>query len=78
MTKLILLALAGMLAGCGAAQSRPDPADPRVAERVFAYRSAFENYRAFVEQPAASWREANEAVGAAGGHQAHVSAQERK
>jgi len=78
MTKLILLALAGMLAGCGAAQSRPDPADPRVAEGGFAYRSAFENYRAFVEQPAASWREANEAVGAAGGHQGHVSAQERK
>lgn len=41
----------------------PDPAG---------YRSAFEGYRRYAEQPVGSWRQANEVVGAIGGWQAYA------
>jgi len=36
------------------------------------YRSAFEGYRSFKDQPVQSWREANELVGQIGGWQAYA------
>jgi hypothetical protein len=36
------------------------------------YRSPFEGYRGFTEQPVVSWREANELVGRIGGWQAYA------
>lgn len=36
------------------------------------YRSAFDGYRRFGEQPLQSWREANDAVGRIGGWQAYA------
>src|SRR5437016_1102063 len=37
-----------------------------------AYRSVFEGYRSFSEQPVVSWREANDLVGRIGGWQAYA------
>jgi hypothetical protein len=36
------------------------------------YRSAFQDYRPFADQPATSWRESNDLVGGIGGWQAYA------
>lgn len=41
--------------------------EPAISARVLPYRSAFENYHRFKDQPVVSWREANDTVGKAGG-----------
>ena len=71
-TAFVALALA---AGAAAAQDAPraHPGDPAAKVPPAAYRSAFEGYRPFAEQEVASWRKANEEVGAAGGHKGHVA-----
>lgn len=42
------------------------------ANRMLTYRSAFEGYRGYREQPLESWRGANERVGQIGGWQAYA------
>lgn len=37
--------------------------EPAISARVLPYRSAFENYHRFKDQPVVSWREANDTVG---------------
>ena len=48
------------------ASSAPGNAAP------IAYRSAFENYRPFRDEPMVSWQETNRALGALGGHMGHL------
>lgn len=52
----------------------PRPAASAVAPGTItsAYRSAFDGYRPFSEQPLDSWREANDRVGQIGGWQAYA------
>lgn len=52
-------------ASAPAAQPKPQP-------RLGSYRSVFEGYRPFSDQPAVSWREANDAVGRIGGWRAYA------
>lgn len=69
--RIIVFALpAFLLAGAAPAQDavRTNPLDPRAKVAPVEFRSAFEGYRPFVEQERRDWREANEEVGAAGGH----------
>ena len=44
------------------------PTDPAATAPPAAYRSAFEGYRPFREEPIVDWRKLNAEVGAAGGH----------
>ena len=63
-----------MLAGCGAVPvdgSGPGPMDAAVKVPPLAFSSAFEDYRPFDDQEQQDWRQANEQVGAAGGHAGH-------
>ncbi|MBX9715133.1 MAG: hypothetical protein K2X42_00930 [Burkholderiaceae bacterium] len=72
--------LAGMAAAVAAQQPGPSPAASAVpsspaasaATRAASYRSAFEGYKAFNEQPVVSWRESNTVVGRIGGWQAYA------
>ena len=63
-----------LLAGIWLAQTVPalaaeaKPTDPAAPAPPVTYRSAFEGYRPFQEQPIADWRALNAEVGAAGGH----------
>ena len=63
-----------LLAGAAVAQEavRANPLDPRAKVPPVEFRSAFEGYRPFVEHERRDWREANEEVGAAGGHAGHL------
>jgi hypothetical protein len=61
---LAVLTLAPVLA---AAQSGTTPATPQPV-----YRSAFEGYRAFTDEPVRPWRETNDAVGRIGGWKAYA------
>lgn len=45
-----------------------EPTDPTASAPPTTYRSAFEGYRPFREEPIADWRALNAEVGAAGGH----------
>lgn len=42
--------------------------DPGASAPPFTYRSAFDGYRSFRDEPIADWRALNAEVGAAGGH----------
>jgi len=68
-----------LLAGAAVAQSdrRANLLDPQAKVPPAEFRSAFEGYRPFVEQPRRDWREANEEVGAAGGQAGQRSGQDR-
>lgn len=44
------------------------PTDPAAAAPPAPYRSAFEGYQPFREEPIADWKTLNAEVGAAGGH----------
>ena len=59
-----------LFAGAAAAQDavRTNPLDPQAKVPPVEFRSAFEGYRPFAERERRDWREANEQVGAAGGH----------
>lgn len=59
-----------LLAGATAAQDavRSNPLDPLAKVPSLEFRSAFEDYRPFVEGKRRDWREANDEVRAAGGH----------
>ncbi len=72
--RIIVLAVPAFLfAGAAAAQDavRTNPLDPQAKVPPVEFRSALEGYRPFVEQERRDWREANEEVGAAGGHAGH-------
>ena len=60
-------------AASGAAQ-RPMSVSARASGAAAAapYRSAFENYRGWEEQPVVSWRQANDLVGRIGGWQTYA------
>ena len=62
-----------LLAGAAVAQSdgRANPLDPHAKVPPVEFRSAFETYRPFADQERRDWRQANEEVGAAGGHAGH-------
>lgn len=62
-----------VLAACaGAPAAVPaTPGDPQAKVQPVEYRSAFEGYRAFVDQDLQDWRRANDEVGAAGGPAEH-------
>jgi hypothetical protein len=69
--RIIVFAVPALLfAGSAAAQDagRTNPLDPQAKVPPVEFRSAFEGFRPFVEQERRDWREANEEVGAAGGH----------
>ena len=44
------------------------PADPSAPAPAAGYKSAFESYRAYREEPLADWRAVNDEVGVIGGH----------
>ena len=72
--RIIVFAVPALLfAGAAAAQDagRTNPLDPQAKAPPVEFRSAFDGYRPFVEQERRDWREANEEVGAAGGHAGH-------
>jgi len=68
MYRQMLFVLAAVTAGGAAAQARPDPADAKAKAPPVEYRSAFEDYRRYVEPDIAPWRKANEEAHSAGGH----------
>ena len=51
---------------------RADPADPKAAIPVSAYRSSLSRYQAFTEPDVAPWRETNELVRQRGGWRAYA------
>ena len=59
-----------------AAATAPSASASAAAARIslssLTYRSAFEGYRGYTEQPVTSWREANDLVGRIGGWQAYA------
>jgi hypothetical protein len=59
----VLIAVPALAAAQGAAT----PAAPQGV-----YRSAFEGYRAFADEPVRSWRETNDTVGRIGGWKAYA------
>jgi hypothetical protein len=62
--------VAAAVACAAAAAGAQTPAKPS-GERAGApppYRSAYEGYRPYVEEPAAPWREVNDTVGRVAGH----------
>lgn len=73
----IIAALAAFIAGTATAQraDRPDPLDPGAPVARIEYRSAFEDYRAFVDEETVDWRKANDDVREAGGHAGHKPGQ---
>lgn len=46
---------------------RPDPLDARAPVAPLPYRSAFDGYHRFTDEPVRSWNEANDTVGRIGG-----------
>lgn len=73
MHRCISFTLAALAAGIAVAQEArpPDPVEPKAKVPPAEYRSAFADYKPFTEQEPAGWREANDEVGAAGGHAGH-------
>jgi hypothetical protein len=71
---IFLAAPALLLAGCGAVpvdESGPSAMNAGVSVQPVTFSSAFEDYRRFADQEQQDWRQANEQVGAVGGHGAH-------
>lgn len=71
--KTLVVVLPLLIAGSAAAQTAapgnpPSPLDARAKVPAPEFRSAFEGYKAYVEQEPADWRRANDEVGRVGGH----------
>lgn len=62
-----IAAAAPTIARAQAPADRPDPLDARAPVAPLQYRSAFDGYRRFADEPVRSWGEANETVGRIGG-----------
>lgn len=77
MLKAIVAALLLSAANLAAAQmaTRPDPTDTKAAVPSATYRSAFKDYRGFVDPPVSGWRAVNDEVGRLNGHIGHVRSQ---
>ena len=65
------LALTFAARAAGADPASTAPAQASIAAPP-AYRSAFENYRPFRDEPMVSWQETNRALGKLGGHMGHL------
>jgi hypothetical protein len=68
----VLLAASGVVFAQAPAAKPSSPASAAASGSALTYRSAFEGYRGFAEQPVVSWREANDLVGRIGGWQAYA------
>ena len=64
-TLLLCIGLAQPLAIVAAT---PAPAEPSAPAPGILYQSAFENYRAYRDEPLADWRTVNDEVSRVGGH----------
>jgi hypothetical protein len=72
-TTIVVAQRAGTSRSASAPASAPDSATTRPDITASpGYRSAFEGYRPFAEQPLTSWRQANDLVGRIGGWQAYA------
>jgi hypothetical protein len=67
----LVLALTFVAHTAGAEPASTAPSNSPIAAPT-AYRSAFENYRPFRDEPMVSWQETNHALGALSGHMGHV------
>lgn len=67
-----LAAAAPQAAHAQAPADRPDPLDARAPVAPLQYRSAFDGYRRFADEPVRSWIESNETVGRIGGWKAYA------
>lgn len=56
----------------GSVPATPDRSGVALPPVTLSYRSAFTDYRAYSEQPLASWREANDKVDQIGGWRAYA------
>ena len=65
------------LAACAGDRAAAPPyvGEGQAAVPPVEYRSAFADYKPFADQELANWREANDEVGAAGGHAGHKPGQ---
>ena len=68
MKRTLLLAGIWLAHTVPALAAEAKPTNPAAPAPSVTYRSAFEGYRPFQEQPIADWRALNAEVGAAGGH----------
>jgi hypothetical protein len=62
-----LLAMAASITAQTVRSARPDPSDAAASVPPAAYRSALTGYQRYQEQPAGSWKEANDTVNRIGG-----------
>ena len=62
------LVAAALVCAAGAAGAQTPAPREAAAAAPPTYRSAFEGYRPYVEEPPAPWREVNDTVGRVGGH----------
>lgn len=69
-----LAALSAVAALSAMAQPAPDPAAPAPgrAPDVLIYKSPFEGYRRYAEEPSIPWKEANDTVQRRGGWRAYA------
>jgi hypothetical protein len=74
LARTLVAAALACAAGAAGAQT-PAPRAAAVAAPPV-YRSAFEGYRPYVEEPLAPWREVNDTVGRVGGHVGVIRADE--
>lgn len=65
---LAVIAVSAAPAAHGVEPPAPSAADPNLGTAAPAYRSAFEDYRKFRPGPVSAWKNANDTVGAVGGH----------
>jgi hypothetical protein len=68
LSRTLLAAALVCAAGAAGAQTPAQPSRERAAAPPPTYRSAYEGYRPYADEPLAPWREVNEAVGHVGGH----------
>ena len=69
---MALLCLAAYADAQPASSAIPSSAPAAAASTPSGYRSAFDGYRPFADQPVTSWRQSNELVGQIGGWQAYA------
>lgn len=68
MTRTLLLLGIGLGQAVPALAGEAMPTDAAASAPTASYRSAFEGYQPFREEPIADWKALNAEVGAAGGH----------
>ena len=63
-----LLSCIGLALASPLFAATPAPTDPSASVPAAGYKSAFESYRGYREEPLADWRAVNDEVGRIGGH----------